>query len=145
MREVDTDRSGAIDREDFKTLMLDRLGTDRARLELAFSVFDQDGSGVVGEEEFRGVMGQVGVSNEDLRQLLATVDGDGDGRIDFEEFCRLVDGQPRSTTNTLTQTLIVRQSQPHQDQDTDGPTVQPESGTTDWSVPIDSGGCLSLL
>lgn len=93
IREVDTDRSGAIDRDEFRMLMLDRLGSERERLKLAFSVFDQDGSGLVGEHELSAVMGQVGLAAEDLKQLMATVDRDGDGRIDFEEFCRLVDGQ----------------------------------------------------
>jgi Ca2+-binding EF-hand superfamily protein len=64
-------------------MMIDRHGSARARLQLAFSIFDVDGSGLVSEEEFRGVMGQVGLTAEQLKPLLATVDRDGDGRIDF--------------------------------------------------------------
>ena len=98
IREVDTNRSGAIDRDEFRTLMLDRLGTDRERLKLAFSVFDSDGSGLVGEDELKDVMRQVGLSDEDLKQLITTVDSDGDGQIGFEEFCLLVDGQAQAST-----------------------------------------------
>lgn len=102
IREVDTDRSGAIDHDEFRMLMLDRLGSDRERLRLAFSVFDQDGSGLVGEDELRGVMGQVGLSGEAIKQLMASVDRDGDGRIDFDEFCRLVDGQAPAAPTSRT-------------------------------------------
>ena len=97
IREVDTNRSGAIDRDEFRTLMLDQLGSDRERLKLAFSVFDKDSSGLVGEEELKDVMRQVGLSAEDLKQLITTVDRDGDGQIDFEEFCLLVDGQTKAS------------------------------------------------
>lgn len=98
IREVDTNRSGAIDRDEFRTLMLDQLGSDRERLKLAFSVFDKDSSGLVGEEELKDVMRQVGLSADDLKQLITTVDRDGDGQIDFEEFCLLVDGQTKAST-----------------------------------------------
>jgi len=112
IREVDMDRSGAIDRDEFRVLMLDRLGSDRERLKLAFSVFDQDGSGLVGEDELRDVMGQVGLSAEDLKHLMATVDRDGDGRIDFEEFIRLVDGQAPASPTLRAESRAARVAQP---------------------------------
>ena len=112
IREVDTNRSGAIDRDEFRTLMLDQLGSDRERLKLAFSVFDKDSSGLVGEEELKDVMRQVGLSAEDLKQLITTVDRDGDGQIDFEEFCLLVDGQTKASTTAWAKIPAAGAAQP---------------------------------
>jgi Ca2+-binding EF-hand superfamily protein len=115
IREVDTDRSGAIDRDEFRMLMLDRLGSDQERLKLAFSVFDQDGSGLVGEDELSDVMAQVGLSGDDLKQLMASVDRDGDGRIDFEEFCRLVEGQAPAPITPRASSVAHHAAQPASD------------------------------
>jgi len=101
IRDVDTSRSGTIDRDEFRTMMLAWHGSERARLELAFSVFDQDGSGSISEEELRVVMAQFGLSDADLRTLIMAVDSDGDGRIDCEEFCRILlsrQSTPQSAT-----------------------------------------------
>ena len=47
IHEVDINFSGTIDFEEFKTLMISKMGDHKSRLELAFSVFDRDGSGYI--------------------------------------------------------------------------------------------------
>lgn len=101
IEEVDTDRSGGIDFGEFTTLMLSRYGDRRSRLELAFGVFDRDGSGHITAEEMSHVMSQVGLTARELDEMIKEVDADGDGAIGFAEFCQLAQAVPTRTPGTL--------------------------------------------
>ncbi len=90
IHEVDINFSGTIDFEEFKTLMISKMGDRKSRLELAFSVFDRDGSGYICPSELTEVMSQFGLTEKELEELFTEVDNDGDLKIDFEEFCKLV-------------------------------------------------------
>ena len=90
IKEVDVDLSGTIDFEEFKALMVAQHGDRASRLKLAFSVFDEDGNGEITANEMTDVMGQFGLTKEELAEMLKEVDEDGDGAIEFEEFCKLV-------------------------------------------------------
>ena len=96
VKEVDVDGSGTIDFEEFKALMVSKQGDRESRLRLAFSVFDEDGSGQITAKELRNVMSQFGLTEEELDAMIKEVDSDGDASIDFEEFCQLV---PEETTS----------------------------------------------
>jgi Ca2+-binding EF-hand superfamily protein len=97
IKEVDVDLSGSIDFEEFKALMVSRQGDRKSRLKLAFSVFDENGSGQITADEMHAVMRQFGLTDEELDEIVKEVDHDGDASIDFEEFCKLV---PDSETTT---------------------------------------------
>jgi len=90
IKEVDIDRSGTIDFEEFKSLMISRQGDRESRLKLAFSVFDKDNTGHITAEEMRNVMHQFELTDAELDVMVKEVDEDGDGAIGFEEFCKLV-------------------------------------------------------
>lgn len=90
IQEVDLDFSGTIDFEEFKALMIAQSGDRESRLKTAFNVFDEDRSGLISANELRDVMNKFGLTNEELDQLIKEVDEDGDGTIDFEEFCKLM-------------------------------------------------------
>ncbi|WP_199247608.1 EF-hand domain-containing protein [[Phormidium] sp. ETS-05] len=100
IKEVDVDASGTIDFEEFKALMVAQRGDRISRLKLAFSVFDEDGSGRITADEMKDVMGQFGLTEAELEEMLKEVDFDGDGSIDFEEFCKLVPEQTTAKTYT---------------------------------------------
>ncbi|VDP17691.1 unnamed protein product [Soboliphyme baturini] len=57
-----------------------------------FSMFDTDGSGAIGREELKIAMGKLGLTTkpDELENLIAEVDQDGNGEIDFGEFCNVM-------------------------------------------------------
>lgn len=58
----------------------------------AFQVFDKDGDGYISATELKLVMQQLGeaLTDQQLADMLREADGNGDGRIDFKEFCGLM-------------------------------------------------------
>ncbi|MBC6434237.1 histidine kinase [Nostoc sp. HG1] len=90
VKQVDVDLSGSIDFEEFKTLILSQQGDRKSRLKLAFSVFDEDGTGQITANELHSVMSQFGLTDEELQEMIKEVDRDGDASIGFEEFMKLV-------------------------------------------------------
>jgi Ca2+-binding EF-hand superfamily protein len=98
IKEVDVDLSGTIDFEEFKALMVSQQGDRKSRLKLAFSVFDENGSGQITRDELHGVMSQFGLTDQELDEIIKEVDHDGDASIDFEEFCNLVSDESEITT-----------------------------------------------
>jgi calmodulin len=58
----------------------------------AFSLFDKDGNGYLTKEELGHVMHQLGqwARMEELQEMLAEIDTDGDGNVSFEEFVEIL-------------------------------------------------------
>ncbi|MEO1373790.1 MAG: EF-hand domain-containing protein [Cyanobacteria bacterium J06635_10] len=98
IKAVDVDLSGIIDFEEFKTLMVSTQGNRKSRLKLAFSVFDENGSGQITTNELHNVMSQFGLTDKELDEMIKEVDSDGDASIDFEEFMKLVPEESEITT-----------------------------------------------
>lgn len=98
IKEVDIDLSGSIDFEEFKTLMVSVQGDRKSRLKLAFSVFDEDGSGQITTNELHSIMSQFGLTDQELDEMIKEVDHDGDASIDFQEFMKLVPEESEITT-----------------------------------------------
>ncbi|XP_051127407.1 caltractin-like [Andrographis paniculata] len=58
----------------------------------AFELFDTDQSGTIDAKELNVAMRALGfeMSEEEITQMIAEVDKDGSGSIDFEEFCHMM-------------------------------------------------------
>ncbi len=54
----------------------------------AFNLFDTDGSGTIDPKELKAAMQSLGfeAKNQTIYQMIADIDKDGNGSIDFEEF-----------------------------------------------------------
>jgi Ca2+-binding EF-hand superfamily protein len=59
---------------------------------MAFNAYDKDGNGSISVEELRGVVESLGhtVTDEELRAMIAEVDTDDSGTLDFAEFLALM-------------------------------------------------------
>ncbi|KAL4929883.1 uncharacterized protein BDV17DRAFT_260291 [Aspergillus undulatus] len=92
--ELDVDRTGTIDFEEFLILMSRKVkdSDPEAELRSAFAVFDQDNSGTISADELRRVLTSIGdnVSDADVDEMLKLADVNGDGTIDYEEFVKLM-------------------------------------------------------
>ncbi|CAI5482683.1 unnamed protein product [Closterium sp. Yama58-4] len=100
MREGDFDGNGSVNLEEFLALnaMAERLGGDVSRsvLKDVFQVFDVDHNGVISADELFRVMANVeggGVTLDECKRMISSVDMDGDGFVDFPEFERMMQAQ----------------------------------------------------
>lgn len=83
---LEVDATGHVTFEKFKALVAASHGDRDSRLRIAFDVFNENGDGFVTANELGDVLGQFGMTQEELRQILEGADRDGDGALDFEEF-----------------------------------------------------------
>ena len=95
--DADTDGNGSIDLHEFISMMKKKKNTNELKEEEremaeAFRVFDADGDGYVTAEELRQVMERLGESltNDEVKAMILAADMDGDGRVDFGEFVKLM-------------------------------------------------------
>lgn len=97
MKEIDTDGDGFIDLNEF--IEFQRGGCSVAdgdavnkELREAFDLYDQDKNGKISAAELHSVLKSLGekCSLKDCRKMIASVDVDGDGSVNFEEFKKMM-------------------------------------------------------
>jgi len=92
--EIDTDKNGTIDFNEFVKMMSKKTTHVNSESELieAFKVFDKDGNGFITSQELRHVMTNLGekITQEEADSMIKEADLDGDGRIDYEEFIKMM-------------------------------------------------------
>merc|ERR1711885_98860 len=61
----------------------------------AFNLFDADNSGAIDVRELKAAMRALGfeVKKEELKKMIADIDNDGNGDIDFQEFLEMMTGK----------------------------------------------------
>ena len=61
----------------------------------AFALFDLDGNGFITNDELGTVLRKMGQepTEEEIVQMINEIDEDGDGTIDFDEFCELMENR----------------------------------------------------
>lgn len=95
IRNVDKNSNGAIDFNEFIEMMVRRDAKVEEDVMHAFRVFDRDGDGYISVEELRLTMNNLGepLTDHEVRSMIEEADLDGDGRINFQEFARLMQTQ----------------------------------------------------
>ena len=65
-------------------------------------MFDRDGDGLISEEELKLTMNNLGepLTDREVRSMIEEADLDGDGRINFHEFQRLMANQHQSANSS---------------------------------------------
>ncbi|XP_073065329.1 probable calcium-binding protein CML18 [Primulina eburnea] len=91
MSELDIDGDGFIDLNEFKAFHC--VGGDSNKeLREAFDLYDRDKNGKISAKELHTVLRGLGekCSLKDCRRMIGSVDVDGDGCVDFEEFKKMM-------------------------------------------------------
>ncbi|UJR09634.1 hypothetical protein I4U23_013867 [Adineta vaga] len=95
MDQMDSDRSGEIDFNEFKKVMSASFFKKPSKQELqtAFKKFDADNSGHITTHELSHILSRMGrhISRNEVEAMIKSLDSSGDGKISFEEFCKLFD------------------------------------------------------
>ena len=89
-RAVDLDGNNFIDYTEFvMATMNEKDLITNEKLKAAFRLFDKDNSGTISPDEIRKALG-IDSSDKHLNELIAEVDENGDGEIQFDEFCNMM-------------------------------------------------------
>ena len=95
MTQMDSDNSGEIDFQEFKRVMAGSFFKKHSKQELhaAFKKFDADGNNFITSAELNYILTRMGrqLSRTDIDAMVQSLDSSGDGKISFEEFCKLFD------------------------------------------------------
>ena len=89
---IDLDGNGTIDYTEFvmATMEEQNLITDQ-RLRQAFELFDADKSGDLSPEEIKDILCfDSSVDPAEVDRIIAEVDENGDGQIQYDEFCHMM-------------------------------------------------------
>merc|ERR1712106_216064 len=92
--EVDTDGNGTIEFEEFLSMMKKKAGEtdEESDLREAFKIFDRDKDGFISMKELKKVGSMLGtmLSKEELDEFMAEADADGNGKLDYDEFVKML-------------------------------------------------------
>lgn len=94
MAEIDTDGDGYIDLKEFGAFYLAGGGNVNNDQEIreSFDFYDKDKNGKISANELHSVLKSLGdkCSLKDCRKMIKSVDVDGDGCVNFEEFKKMM-------------------------------------------------------
>ncbi|KAM3398379.1 calcium-dependent protein kinase 17-like [Capsicum galapagoense] len=92
MEAADADGNGTIDYEEFITATMHMNRMDKEEhLYTAFQYFDKDNSGYITVEELEQALLEFGIDDgKDIKEIVAEVDSNNDGRINYEEFAAMM-------------------------------------------------------
>ncbi|KAK7316644.1 hypothetical protein RJT34_00259 [Clitoria ternatea] len=101
MEAADADGNGIIDYDEFitATMQMNRMNREE-HLYKAFQYFDKDNSGFITTEELEQALREFNMlDGRDIKEILQEVDGDNDGRINYDEFSAMMSkGNPEAMT-----------------------------------------------
>ncbi|XP_022983538.1 calcium-binding protein CML24-like [Cucurbita maxima] len=94
MLEIDTDGDGFIDLDEFAAFHREAYpdGGGNKDLQDAFDLYDMDKNGLISAKELHFVLKRLGekCSLKDCCRMISSVDVDGDGHVNFEEFKKMM-------------------------------------------------------
>ncbi|CAJ2639458.1 calcium-dependent protein kinase 17-like [Trifolium pratense] len=111
MEAADADGNGTIDYDEFitATMHMNRLNREE-HLYTAFQYFDKDNSGFITTEELDQALREYNMHDgRDIKDILQEVDGDNDGRINYDEFAAMMrKGNPEAHTRKRRDSFVTQ-------------------------------------
>ncbi|XP_071160670.1 calmodulin-like isoform X1 [Mytilus edulis] len=96
VQKVDTDGNGTIEFPEFLQMATDMMKSVDLADEVrdAFRLFDKNGDGYVTASELKTILSNNGekISDEELDAMVKDADVDGDGKINYQEFVSMLEG-----------------------------------------------------
>ncbi|XP_076096068.1 neo-calmodulin-like isoform X2 [Mytilus galloprovincialis] len=96
VQKVDTDGNGTIEFPEFLQMATDMMKSVDLADEVrdAFRLFDKNGDGYVTASELKTILSNNGekISDEELDAMIKDADVDGDGKINYQEFVSMLEG-----------------------------------------------------
>lgn len=93
---VDADGGGSVDIDEFLELMRTKTkeAQDEVEVKEAFRILDKDGKGEIHADVIKEILRKLddGLSESDLDEMIAEIDEDGSGWVDYDEFKGLMLG-----------------------------------------------------
>merc|ERR1711937_572738 len=104
VNEIDEDGSGQIEFPEFCQLCATFLVEDpdietmKKELKDAFRIYDKNGEGFITMDTLRGLISELlsPLTPEELDGIIAELDEDGSGTMDFDEFCEMMMSAPEN-------------------------------------------------
>merc|ERR1711923_54979 len=104
LAEIDEDGSGEIEFAEFCQLCAKFLVEDpdietmKRKLKDAFRIYDKNGEGFITMDTLRGLISELlsPLTTEELDGIIAELDEDGSGTMDFDEFCEMMMSAPEN-------------------------------------------------
>lgn len=100
IEEVDADKSGRLEFEEFVTLAAKFIVEEDAEalekeLREAFRLYDKEGNGYIPTSCLREILRELDdqLTNEELDMMIEEIDSDGSGTVDFDEFMEMMTGE----------------------------------------------------
>merc|ERR1711997_171794 len=92
--EVDVDGNGTIEFPEFLELMKMKAkeDDDAETIREAFKLFDRDKDGFISTKELKKVTTMLGeqMTNEEVEEFMREADVDGNGKLDYDEFVKMM-------------------------------------------------------
>jgi len=100
IKEFDTDGSNQIEFEEFAALVAQFVmgdedsGALEEELREAFRLYDKQGNGYINVSDLRDILRALddNITEDELDEMIAEIDTDGSGTVDFDEFMEMMSG-----------------------------------------------------
>ena len=96
LKRVDNDKSGALSLKEFSRLF------DLGQLQEVFNSVDVDSSGTIEVSELKKSLKKLGLDHSSAKVMIASLDKNDDGVVDFDEFAEAFKYQPLGETRSTT-------------------------------------------
>ncbi|XP_046400252.1 troponin C, isoallergen Bla g 6.0301 [Ischnura elegans] len=100
IEEVDADKSGRLEFEEFVTLAAKFIVEEDAEalekeLREAFRLYDKEGNGYIPTSCLREILRELDdqLTEQELDMMIEEIDSDGSGTVDFDEFMEMMTGE----------------------------------------------------